>query len=74
MIVGGYTLDLYCDCPTHVDTYKEFPDQYYGERGSKCRSQARRMGWKLSWKTGIGIAICPKCSGKKPRSQVKASA
>lgn len=59
MIVGGYTLDLYCDreSPTHL--FQEFPHQYTGENGPACRRLARRHGWRLKRN---GEAICPKCS------------
>ena len=67
MIVGCYTLDLYCDCPTHKEIYSEFPDQYFAEFGKNCMKQARANGWKFTRDkiTGGRIAICPRCSGKK---------
>lgn len=65
MIAGCYSLDLYCDndSPSSVErgehVYREFPHQYTAEHGSKCRSLARKAGWKLDIKNGL--AICPKC-------------
>ena len=50
MIVGGYTLDLYCDekdCKHEYDP-RWHPVQYVGELGSRCRKQARQDGWLLS--------------------------
>ena len=75
MIVGCYTLDLYCenegtynvwgeDGRELYDEYghqhNEFPHTFADEYGSKCRSEARAKGWLL----GRGKALCPKCSGK----------
>jgi len=66
VIVGSYTLDLYCDredC-VHAHSTDWNPREYIGEYGSKCRAQARRDGWLLS-RAG---AVCPDCSipGKPP--------
>ena len=66
MIVGCYTLDLYCENlgpwpDKHGHDFKEFPHQYTAELGSKCRKNAQRAGWKL---TKDGRAYCPRCSGK----------
>lgn len=74
MMVGCYTLELYCDKEGFYNkydadgtlrdevghTYQEFPHEYMNELGSKCRSRARKAGWKLGKKQ-----LCPKCSGKK---------
>lgn len=67
MMVGCYTLDLYCDNESteheHSGTsYDEFPHQFTGEIASECRAKARRAGWQLNLRTGK--AICPKCAGK----------
>jgi hypothetical protein len=71
MIVGCYTLDLYCDNPFHLDVYGEFPDQYFDEYGSVCMRQARNRGWLFTKdkNTGERIAICPRCSGKKKKGK-----
>lgn len=70
MIVGCYTLDLYCakqgEYDDGIHEYKEFPHEYTSELGTKARWKARRDGWILNLKTGV--ALCPKCSGKQPRS------
>jgi len=62
MIVGCYTLDLYCEndgqYPDGIHSYDEFPHTYSHENGSQCRSAARKDGWKLTQ----GKAICPKCT------------
>lgn len=63
MIVGGYTLDLYCNTTNPKHEYNEFPHQFYAETGSECRAAARRAGWKLDLKTGK--AWCPKCERPK---------
>lgn len=64
MIVGCYTLDLYCDRESEAHEYNEFPHQFMHELGSKARVKARRAGWILN--TEEGTAVCPKCSGKAP--------
>ena len=72
MIVGGYTLDLYCDV-TDCKAGDQHPGRtvptgkgwkaghasYFGETGSACRKTARRHGWKLTMKDGQ--AACPTC-------------
>lgn len=64
MIVGCYSLDLYCDCENSEHEYQEFPHEFTDEYGSKCRSAARKKGWILKRDY---TAICPKCSGKVVR-------
>jgi len=61
MVVGGYTLHLYCDIDNTEHAYNEFPDEYVHELGSVCRSMARHNGWILK---RDNTAICPKCSMK----------
>ena len=67
MIVGGYTLDLYCDRKDCVHAYNPEwnPREYIGEHGSSCRAQARRDGWLLS-RVHDGGATCPECKHKAP--------
>lgn len=52
MIVGCYSMDLYCE-NAHV---------YTGETWGECVRDARRDGWKI---TPDRKAYCPNCSGKK---------
>lgn len=63
MIIGCYTLDLYCDYPSHTRAHGEFSGspqgQYTDEYGSRCRAEARRDGWILR---SDGTAICPRCA------------
>lgn len=70
MIVGGYTLDLYCDnseikagevTDRHGHDFQEFPHQFYAETGEACRRKARKQGWRLDMR-GAGKAYCPKCT------------
>lgn len=64
MIVGCYTLDLYCenqDDPRHK--WNAFPVQITGETFNGCAWKARKAGWMINRKTGI--CLCPLCSGKK---------
>lgn len=63
MIVGCYTLDLYCDHPKHKDNVeisKRGAHQYTGITGGECRQAARRDGWKIR----NNVAICPICANK----------
>ena len=64
MIVGGYTLDLYCDREAcqHRNDANWNPRQYTAELGSRCRSDARRDGWLL---TRDGKAYCPNCRANR---------
>jgi hypothetical protein len=61
MIVGCYSLHLYCDNEDVEHPYDEFPHTYTAELGSKCRNAARRDGWRLG---RTGKAYCPLCGGK----------
>jgi len=51
MIVGCYTLDLYCENSNgwgcNPDKPESDPDQYTAELGSRCRRAARKDGWLL---------------------------
>lgn len=87
MIVGCYSLDLYCDkdqtgsfshnpkTGEHEDKYghvlDEFPHNYTAELGSTCRARARADGWLL---TRQDKAHCPKCSGKRTAEAMPAPA
>lgn len=71
MIVGAYTLDLYCDNLNIKDgktedeyhhQYDEFPCQFIFNTEQRCIRAARDKGWLF---TRDGKAFCPKCSGKK---------
>ena len=64
-IVGGYTLDLYCDKENEKHGYDEFPHQFYGVSGPFTRQVARCYGWRL--RVSVDLAICPKCSGLMPK-------
>lgn len=58
---GCYTLDCYCDNQKDKrHDWMEFPHQYTDEYGSKCRSQARKDGWKFDDRNNI--FLCPKCN------------
>ncbi len=62
MIVGAYTLDLYCDLPGNHSRWDPAFEQYVAQAGSTCRQDARRDGWKLNLR--YGVAVCPACAGK----------
>ena len=75
MIVGGYTLDLYCDnvlgkeknlfggLNGDAHKYHEFPHNYGGETRQEAERAARKDGWTINNKAGT--CLCPKCSGKR---------
>jgi hypothetical protein len=63
MIVGGYTLDLYCDVENEQHSYREFPHQFYAQTKQECYREARRCGWTINDKTGF--CYCPKCKKAK---------
>ncbi len=67
MIVGGYTLDLYCDnekpYPDGIHPFKYFPQEFVGETRQECAKEARQVGWKLNFNKRT--AICPICNNKK---------
>jgi hypothetical protein len=56
--IGCYLLDLYCQWENPEHKYNEFPHQFTAEKGSTCRKEARKKGWKFS----DGFATCPKCA------------
>jgi hypothetical protein len=68
MIVGCYSLELYCENqpdrqkPDSVHGYEEFPSVYAAQRREDCERAARKDGWMINNKTGV--CLCPKCSGK----------
>jgi hypothetical protein len=70
MMVGCYTLDLYCDNSSddfHEDRarghpYGAFPKQYTGRTEARCIRAARRDGWLISRKR----VICPVCTKRNP--------
>lgn len=74
MIVGGYTLDLYCDgadCPIRKTFHVGTDAQYFAEHGTTCRKKARRAGWLLTRsRDGCGLAFCVDC--KQDRAAVAA--
>ena len=48
MIVGAYTLDLYCDCCKRYERKNELgphPHQYVAHSNAQAMAQARRDGW-----------------------------
>lgn len=66
MIVGGYSLHLYCDVLDESYQHRgsaSFPGDgtgdFCGESGGNARQDARRAGWKFDLKGGR--VICPSC-------------
>jgi hypothetical protein len=77
MIVGCYSLDLYCENAEKagdmhgtgrdgIHDYQEFPMTFTSDRRQECEREARSIGWMINNKTGI--CLCPKCSRKNIRS------
>ena len=63
MIVGGYSLDLYCDEVGCKDHERNWPVNFYGQTYSECARLARKAGWDISRKDNI--ATCPACRKRK---------
>ena len=68
MVVGGYTLDLYCDFPDDKQWEHMGGAQYPGpgvqqfvhaENGAGARKAAKKAGWKIE--RGGMRALCPWC-------------
>lgn len=69
MIVGGYTLHLYCDSgreqPLGTVGHERagdacllsYPDEYNGETRAECVRLARARGWRIT----KGRQLCPRC-------------
>lgn len=70
-VVGCYSMDLYCDHPTHP-YYSYDPPSITGETESECLRKAKKYGWRIdkngeSREGGNGYyhAICPDCLKKR---------
>lgn len=61
MIVGCYTLDLYCDKENDAHEFNEFPHQFTGRTKSSCIRQAIKNGWSVR----LDKAVCPKCKRRR---------
>lgn len=68
MIVGCYTLELYCDLcwndPAKPYAQRSgFPHRYLGTSRARCARQARTAGWLLQFARANRPegAICPIC-------------
>lgn len=77
MIVGCYSLHLYCDAKDHVRVYREpgsAQAEFTAETGGECRRDARKLGWVLRMRSGR--AICPACAKrtKNPSIAIEKSA
>jgi hypothetical protein len=68
-MVGGYTLDLYCDfCPSRRKAYSaDSFAQYVAETYAECVRLARADGWVVNRRgkrkhngAGLGRCVCPK--------------
>lgn len=58
MIVGCYSLHLYCDIPN--DSHKHrLHGEFTGDTSSEARQKARNEGWKFN--RDQKRVICPRC-------------
>jgi hypothetical protein len=64
MIVGCYSMDLYCDGSPCVTT-RAYQNQFTGETASECRKEARRIGWRFD--LTARKAYCPACNRSNDR-------
>ena len=62
MIVGGYTLHLYCDF-AGVHEYRDAFGfaEFSGDNQRKAEGDARRRGWRFHIVDGQRLVKCPKC-------------
>jgi hypothetical protein len=69
MIVGCYSMDLYCDtggdayggkCP-HSTSYTTVQAEFTGRNERDCLQQAKQRGWSFR----NGKATCPGCNDDK---------
>jgi len=61
VIVGGYSLHLYCDDKKHDPLITQIQNhQFSGPTKMAATQEARAAGWKL-YETQ-DVAICPHCS------------
>lgn len=74
MIVGCYSIHLYCDNAENLHgtgddehDFHEFPHEFTGETRGECMKEARRRGWLIN--LSADKALCPKCSGKNRRAE-----
>jgi hypothetical protein len=71
MIVGCYSLDLYCSIPRpqHLNQWIDiddvrrgkFPMQFTGATERQCKAKARKQGWIFKG----GDVICPDCAARR---------
>lgn len=68
MVVGGYTLHLYCNEKNdkHRWDYAENPVIFVGRTRSEAIKGARRAGWRVDW--AKDVCVCPLCNRKKEAS------
>lgn len=59
MIVGCYSLHLYCDFDRHEKDTHTFPHEFTGRTEGECFKDARSKGWKIYPKDDK--AKCPRC-------------
>lgn len=70
MIIGAYTLNLYCvndpvgggeGCKNPHILMPDRTGEFVGQNERSARRRARRSGWRFT----KGDVICPWCTGKK---------
>lgn len=70
MIVGGYSLHLYCDngpkCLLWPLMGNVSHSEFDGDTERECRKEARKDGWtfKRDRKTGAETCYCKRCNSK----------
>lgn len=68
MIVGCYSMDLYCDgaldCPKRQANFDgNAPGQFTGAHRTEASSEVTRAGWRLDHRNNL--ALCPACNRAK---------
>lgn len=73
MIVGVYSLDLYCENEGEyndgIHPFRYLLHSYVGETRQECFRKARANGWKLNFRKGT--AICPICTRAKRKVDIE---
>lgn len=65
MVVGGYSLHLYCAKNDMCKGARWEGDIVFGDFGGSNLAMAKRDAVKQGWRFSKGDVVCPYCSGKR---------
>ena len=72
MIVGCYSMDLYCDsdpCPTTEKSVCSCLAQLSGSSEQECMKDAKKRGWSFVKDGYQANAFCPNCTKRRKRNR-----